>query len=194
VTAMEPKDEELVAAVLKGETSRFEVIVQRYQTRLFGFVRRHARDEHEVEDIVQEILVKAFQKLASFRGDSPFENWLMRMATNTCIDYLRKHRGNREFNLTALTDEETEWLERFAVAPENSPDDANAARQLIHRVLEKLSPEDRMVITMMEIEDRPAKEVSRLTGWSVALVKVRAFRARAQMRNIIKRIATEKYL
>jgi len=65
---------------------------------------------------------------------------------------------------------------------------------LIQRVLEKLSPQARLVITLLEIEDRPVKEIARLTGWSVPLVKVRAFRARAEMRKILAKMAKDKYL
>jgi len=71
---------------------------------------------------------------------------------------------------------------------------AEAARALIGRVLERLSPPARLVITLLELEDRSVKEISKLTGWSIPLVKVRAFRARAEMRKILSRIAKEKYL
>jgi RNA polymerase sigma-70 factor, ECF subfamily len=79
-------------------------------------------------------------------------------------------------------------------APENASETADAAKLLIARVLEKLSPEARMVITLLEIEDRSVKEIAELTGWSVPLVKVRAFRARGEMRKIISKMAKDKYL
>jgi RNA polymerase sigma-70 factor (ECF subfamily) len=73
-------------------------------------------------------------------------------------------------------------------------EESAAARQLVERVLEMLSPAARLVITLLEIEDRPVKEISQLTGWSVPLVKVRAFRARAEMKRCLKRIARDKYV
>ena len=79
-------------------------------------------------------------------------------------------------------------------APESANDDADAARLLIGRVMEKLSPPARLVITLLEIEDRSVKEIAQITGWSVPLVKVRAFRARAEMRKVLAKIAKEKYL
>ena len=72
--------------------------------------------------------------------------------------------------------------------------DAEAARQLVARVLERLSPPARVIITLLEIEEKSIKEISRLTGWSLPLVKVRAFRARAEMRKLLARMAREKYL
>ena len=73
-------------------------------------------------------------------------------------------------------------------------EDAAAARQLVERLLQQLSPPARLVITLLEIEDRSVKEISKLTGWSVPLVKVRAFRARAEMRKILAKVAKDKYL
>ncbi|HAM71889.1 MAG TPA: RNA polymerase subunit sigma-24 [Verrucomicrobiales bacterium] len=187
-------DAELIAEVLKGDLGSFEPIVARYSPRLFGTARRYARRESEVEDIVQEIWSKVFQKLSTWRGDAPFEHWLMRLAVHTCYDFLRQHKRNREDTLTDLTREEEDWLERFAADPGQAPEDADAARLLVARLLEQLSPASRLVITLLEIEDRSVKEIAAITGWSVPLVKVRAFRARAEMQKCLRRVAQEKYL
>ena len=190
---MEPTDVELIAGVLRGDQTSFEPLVVRYQPRVFATARRYARREDEVEDIVQEVFVKAFQKLASYRAEAPFEHWLMRMAVRTCYDFLRRHQRNREMNFAELSDDEGEWLERLGAKGDASPD-AAAAKQLVGRLLEKLSPDARLVITLLEIEDRSVKEVAKLTGWSETLVKVRAFRARAQMRKLFAQMEPEKYL
>src|SRR5690349_11867998 len=111
--AMERTEPELIAAVLKGDPASFEPLVQRYSPRVFATARRYARRESEVEDIVQEIWLKAFQKLQSFRGDAPFEHWLMRLTVRTCYDFLRGHQRNRETTFSELTEPEHDWLERF---------------------------------------------------------------------------------
>jgi len=191
---MDRTEAELIASVLKGDAASFEPLVQKYSPRIFATARRYARRESEVEDIVQEVWLKAFQKLKSFRGEAPFEHWLMRLAVRTCYDFLRGHQRNRETSISDLTDTEDDWLERFVQNPESAAEDADAARQLIEKILAQLSPAARLVITLLEIEDRAVKEISKLTGWSVPLVKVRAFRARAEMRKILARIAREKYL
>ena len=191
---IEPSDAEWIAAVLNGDAASFEPLVLKYSPRLFATARRYARRESEVEDIVQEIWLKAFQKLGSFRGDAPFEHWLMRLAVHTCYDFLRSHRRNRESAFSELGESAEEWLDRLVSRPGGGEERAEAARQLIARVLEQLPPPARLVITLLEIEDRSVKEISELTGWSVPLVKVRAFRARREMREILTRIATDKYL
>jgi len=191
---MESSDAELIAAVLKGDTARFEPLVQKYSPRIFATARRYARRESEIEDIVQEVWLKAFQKLASFRGDAPFEHWLMRLAVHTCYDFLRGHQRNRETAFSELTEAEDDWLDRFVTHPGEAAEHAAAARQLVERVLEQLSPPARLVITLLEIEDRTIKEIAQLTGWSLPLVKVRAFRARAEMKKCLARLARDKYM
>ena len=191
---MDLTDRELIAAVLKGETASFEPLVKKYQSRIFAMARRYARRESEVEDIVQEVFIKAFQKLHSYRAEAPFEHWLMRLSVRTCYDFLRNHQRNRESAFTDMTDQETDWLERFASDPDTAVETADAARDLVERVLSQLPPSARLILTLLEIEERSVKEISELTGWSISLVKIRAFRARAAMRKCLAKMMVEKYM
>ena len=191
---MDPTDTELIAAVLNGDAASFEGLIRKYQPKVFATARRYARRESEVEDIVQEVFIKAFQKLASYRREAPFEHWLMRMAVRTCYDYLRAHQRNRETPMSEMTVQDSDWLEQFVAAPGRDVQAADAGRLIIEKVLGRLSPAARLVITLLEIEDRSVKEIAALTGWSVSLVKVRAFRARAEMRRLLERLDVEKYL
>jgi RNA polymerase sigma-70 factor (ECF subfamily) len=191
---MERTEAEMIAAVLKGDTASFEPLVEKYSPRIFATARRYARHESEVEDIVQQVWLKAFEKLSSFRGEAPFEHWLMRVAVRTCYDSLRAHQRNREKTFSELTEPEEDWLDRFVSQPDAADENAQAARLLVERVLGQLSPPARLIITLQEIEDRSVKEIAQLTGWSVPLVKVRAFRARAEMRKVLSKIGKEKYL
>jgi RNA polymerase sigma-70 factor (ECF subfamily) len=191
---MEPTEAELIAAVLQGDAEGFGFLVQKYSPRVFATARRYARRESEVEDIAQEVWIKAYQKLASFRGEAPFEHWLMRLTVRTCYDFLRSHQRKKELSFSELSDPEVNWLERFAARDDDGTEHADAARKLVERILEKLSPAARLVITLLEIEDRSVKEIAALTGWSVPLVKVRAFRARAEMKKVLAKLKREKYL
>ena len=185
----------MIAFVRGGQTEKFEILVIRYQPKIFGVVRRYARREPEVQDIVQEIFLKVFQKLETFRADAPFEHWLMRLAVRTCYDFLRQHQRNREYNVSDLGDSEnnSNVLERSSAEPKATERSA-AARELVEAILAQLSPAARMVITLLEIEERSIKEIAKLTGWSETLVKVRAFRARAEMKKALAKIPVEKYL
>src|SRR5438876_5926723 len=123
---MEPTEADLIAAVLKGNAASFEPLVEKYSPRVFATARRYARRESEVEDIVQEIWLKSFNKWSSFRGDAPFEHWLMRLAVRVCYDFLRGHQRNREAAFSDLTESETDWLDRFVAQPESTSEQADA--------------------------------------------------------------------
>src|SRR5436309_2366476 len=149
---MEQSDAELIALVLKGDTASFEPLVSRYSPRIFATARRYARRESEIEDIVQEVWTKAYQKLSTFRGEAPFEHWLMRLAVRTCYDFLRGHQRNRETTFSELSEPETDWLDRFVANPDDATENSDAARALVNRLLSQLSPPARLVITLLEIE------------------------------------------
>lgn len=190
----DPSDAEIVAEVRAGRIDRFEELVRRHQPRVFATARRHARLEREVEDIVQEIFVKAYHKLDSWRGEAPFEHWLMRLAVRTCYDHLRRHQRNRE----EASGGEQE-LDLVASASGTGPEqtsltDPAAAKALVDAVLERLPPAHRLVLVLMELEERSVREIADLTGWSVPLVKVRAFRARAAFRTQLGRMQRSMYL
>src|ERR1700739_1509361 len=133
---MEPTEAELIAAVIKGDAASFEPLVEKYSPRVFAAARRYARKESEVEDIVQEVWLKAFQKLRSFRGEAPFEHWLMRLTVRTCYDFLRGHQRNRESSFSEISEPEEDWLDRFVSDPGTAVEDAEAAKTLVNRVLE----------------------------------------------------------
>ena len=191
---MEPSDADLIAAVLKGDTASFEPLIAKYQPRVFATARRYARRESEVEDIVQEVFIKAFQKLGSYRAEAPFEHWLMRLAVRTCYDFLREHQRNRETAFSDFSTEDMSWLDRYNTASPERAEAAKHARELVEQVMVQLTPDARLILTLLEIEDRSVKEIAKLTGWSTPLVKVRAFRARAQMKKILATLTQGKYL
>ena len=191
---MDATDKELIAEVLGGNPESFEPLVVKYQPRVFAIARRYARREDEVEDIVQTVFMKAYSKLSSYRGDAPFEHWLMRTATFTCYDFLRKHQRNREWNATDLSTEENEWLENVGEDTTEKEANQSAAKALVDRLLESLKPDDRMIITMLDLEQKSVKEIAKLTDFTESNVKVRAHRARDKMKKILATLAPEKYL
>ena len=191
---MDATDKKLIAEVLEGNPESFEPLVVKYQPRVFAIARRYARREDEVEDIVQTVFMKAYSKLSSYRGDAPFEHWLMRTATFTCYDFLRKHQRNREWNATDLSTEENEWLENVGEDTTEKEANQSAAKALVDRLLESLKPDDRMIITMLDLEQKSVKEIAKLTDFTESNVKVRAHRARDKMKKLLATLAPKKYL
>ena len=191
---MDATDKKLIAEVLEGNPESFEPLVVKYQPRVFAIARRYARREDEVEDIVQTVFMKAYSKLSSYRGEAPFEHWLMRTATFTCYDFLRKHQRNREWNATDLSTEENEWLENVGEDTTEKEANQSAAKALVDRLLESLKPDDRMIITMLDLEQKSVKEIAKLTDFTESNVKVRAHRARDKMKKLLATLAPKKYL
>lgn len=149
--------------------------------------RRHLPFRMAEEDLVQEIFVKVFCNLARFDARRPLENWISRVALNVCRDHLRARACRPELRWGDLSEGERRALETTLRA-EPPPDAtvADDARALVRKLLETLSADDRMVLTLLHLEEKSVDEIVALTGWNRALVKVRAFRARARMRKAMQ--------
>jgi RNA polymerase sigma-70 factor (ECF subfamily) len=173
--AAAPADEDLVRSALAGEDEAFTELVRRHKRRVFGMASRFTHDAHQLDDICQEVFIRAYRQLAKFRGESPFEHWLARIAVRGCYDFLRRQRRRRD-------DVRLDGEHDRPAAP--VADDG--ARELLAFAMGKLGPEERLVITLFELEEKSAREVAVLTGWSESNVKVRAFRAREALKRVLK--------
>jgi len=174
-----PTDEALVSTALAGDESAFAELVARHKRRVFAAAARFARDDHQIDDIAQEIFVRVFRHLGKFRGEAPFEHWLSRIIVSACYDFLRRERRVRE----QVSLDGVEWEMRDSGI--DAAISAGRARELVHWALAKLSPDEQLIITLAELEERPMKEIAELTGWSESNVKVRAFRARQSLKRIL---------
>jgi len=175
-----------------GDESAFAEMVRRYSPRVFRVAARFFRRREQVEEVAQEVFLKAFTQLEAFEGRGSLEGWLARIAANTCLNMLRSARRRPELTASDLTEDEAAWLDDklAGVAGERhrSAERAVVAADLTDRVFETMSPEDRMVLMLIDGEDASVKDVAELTGWSESNVKVRAFRARRRMREAVERL------
>ena len=164
--------------------------MRRYSSRVFQIASRFFRQRSQVEESAQEIFLRAYTRLSDYEGRGSFEGWLTRIATSTCINLIRYSKRRPEF--TDLTTEEDGWLDDklngIAVERQRSVEDNLVAADLAQRVLETLSSDDRLVLTLMDVQEFSVKEVSEMTGWSESKVKVQAFRARRRMREAVEKL------
>lgn len=182
----EDEDGELVRKALGGNDSAFAELAERYRTRVYGTASRFARGHAELEDLAQDIFIRAWKGLKSFRADAPFEHWFMTIAVRTCYDFLRKHRSRRQVEV--LVDESPADL--YADSADTSDQRIQKRREaweIIDHILTQLNDKERLIITLIELEEKTVKETAALTGWSEPNVKVRAHRARLKMREIYQR-------
>jgi RNA polymerase sigma-70 factor (ECF subfamily) len=175
-----------------SDESAFAEIVRRHSPRVFRVASRFFRRREQVEEAAQEVFLKAFTQLESFKGEGSLEGWLTRVATNTCLNLLRSARRRPETTLSELTEDEGAWLDEHAAdetaQSQRSVEDKLVAADLAERLLGTLSPDDRLVLTLVDGEETPVKDVAEMTGWSESKVKVRAFRARRRMREAFEKL------
>lgn len=187
---MESEDLRLVRAALAGDQRSFAELVSRHERYVFAVVSRHVPRDH-VEEVAHEAFVHAYLSLANYRSDAPFKHWLATIAVRRCYDFYRARR-RREVPLSELSSDGLELCDAI-LAPRSADEarrnaDQEEARQILGLVLERLSPEDRMVVTLIHVDQRSVKEAAELLGWTAVNVKVRAFRARRQLRRLIEEL------
>ena len=180
-----------------GDLSAGEALVQHLHPLVRRLVRNHLPRRSSEEDLMQDVFIKLFQRLGSYeeRAGTPFEHWVSRLTVRTCLDALRAERARPEWRWTDLNEGETEWLDfllsRQVEAPsERAPD----AKAIVTRLLSHLSAPDRLVLTLLDLEQRSTQEISQMTGWTRPMVKMRAMRARHKLRQIARRLMKEEFV
>ncbi len=192
-----PKDgaldeRELVRLAQNGTTAAFEELVRRHQHRVFAVVTRILRRREDVEDISQQVFMKAYVSIRRFDMRSAFSTWLYKIAVNECWDSLRKKKVRPLIYQSDLSEEQVERLDSYANA-ERSPSSQGAqveARDLVERLLSGLSDEDRDILLLKEVEGLSVTEIAEIYDLNVNTVKVRMFRARANMMEAYRRKLT----
>ena len=186
--APELPDAELATRAREGDEPAFEELFLRHRRRVALIASRFFRERQQIEEVVQESFTKAFFALGEFtnRRDASFAAWLARISFNACYDELRRQKRRPEGALSELTEEETAGLSGRLRGERNAESEA-VSRDLAAKLLARLSPEDRLVLVMLDVEGLSVAEIANLQGWTVSKVKVRAHRARAHLRRVLER-------
>jgi RNA polymerase sigma-70 factor (ECF subfamily) len=176
---LEDADLPLVQRIQNGDGAAFEELYARYQQPITRMVANIVRNPEVVPDLVQEIFTKVYFAMEGFTPGLPFRPWLYRVATNYCVDYLRKRKRQPPLiSTTGETGEEQEWL-----LPDGS---ASVLQRLVSsdlagKLLLALKPRDRMLLVMKEMQEMSLEEIGQVTHMGVSAVKVALFRARKRM-------------
>jgi RNA polymerase sigma factor (sigma-70 family) len=164
-------------------------LVEHLHPLVIRIVRSHLPRRVAEEDLVQDIFLKMFTRLEQYQGAVPFPHWVSRIAVTTCIDQLRAQKRRPEFRWADLSEGEADVLNAVMTNDDAvAPDDALAAKELVDKLLDQLKPDDRMVIQMLDLQQKTIAEISGLTGWGQSLVKVRAFRARRKLQKLFQEL------
>ena len=186
----EPNDAELAVATRAGDEAAFATLFERHHRRIAIIAGRFFQQKEEIEDVVQESFAKAYFAIKDFSDDGTgsMAGWLSRIAFNTCYDELRRRRRNPEKGAGTLTTDEEQTIRTLVTgSDELSVESAAISRDLANKLLSRLSAEDRIVLVLIDVEGLSVAEISEIIGWSSAKVKIRAYRARNELRRILKR-------
>src|SRR5215467_11172155 len=183
----------LVQAALRHDDEAARELVRRLYPLVAKMVRSHRPRRTPEEDLCQMIFIKVFQKLSQFSGNVPLEHWVSRIAVNTCINEIESEMVRPEGRHADLSVEEQAVVENLASSSDElAPDQRFASRQLVEHLLTALKPVERLAVDLLYLQGRSVKEVRKITGWSAALVKVRAFRARRKMKQQLAKISEKE--
>jgi RNA polymerase sigma-70 factor (ECF subfamily) len=169
---------------LRDERAATDFVRQLYPLVL-RLVRSHLPRRAAEEDLCQVVFIKILQNIDQYSGKVPIEHWVSRITINTCLNALKAESVRPELRWSDLSVDQAAVLDAMASNPDD-PDPASSAasRDLVESMLAALSPQDRLLITMLHLEGYSMDDIKQATGWSIPTIKVRAFRARHKLKHI----------
>lgn len=180
-------DADIVRRVLDGDVNAYARLVDAHAAQIIGIAARHVPPDRAAE-VAHETFVRAYERLSTYKGESPFVHWLTRIALRRCADFWRGRNKSRETPFSALGSGAREWIESIPDASGEGLDvhaERNEAGAILDWALGKLSPEDRQVLVMTHMDGQALNDVAELMGWSLSKVKVRSHRARRKLRDVL---------
>ncbi|MGH7232939.1 MAG: RNA polymerase sigma factor [Nitrospiraceae bacterium] len=186
-----PADEDLIRRIVAGEVDLFAELITRYQQHVGRIVAGHVPKEM-VDEVTHDAFVRAYISLPTYSFRTPFAHWLATLAVRSCYDMWRGASARKEVPISGMGEDHQQWTERLLAAESHERFEKMARQQetaeLLHWALAQLSVENRMVVTLVHLDGYSVREAAELLGWSVVNVKVRAHRARQQLRKILERL------
>lgn len=179
--SLEQTDEEIVQLVQAGDIELFGVLVKRYEEKIMRYARKFLNIAEDIEDVVQEVFIKAYINIKSFDPDKKFSSWLYRIAHNEFVNALKKYKKRKVFSFFEL-----DILLPYSVV-ENADDetDREQVREMIDKCLDKLAPKYREPIILYYLEELSYKEISDILHIPISTVGIRLKRGREKLKKIM---------
>ena len=184
-----------IQRVLDGDVEAFAAVVNACQGLIAADLARRLPAQ-DVPEVAQDVFLRAFRSLPSYRREAPFRIWILRIARHAAMDFWRRKYRRRDQAFSELDEaglRRVETSQQEILAERRKDQDARAAaREWLDAALVRLSPDDRAVITLVELEERSMEDAARRLGCGLSAVKVRAFRARRRLKRILEEIRPGK--
>ncbi|MFN8390401.1 MAG: sigma-70 family RNA polymerase sigma factor [Bdellovibrionota bacterium] len=189
------EDRRYLERVLGGDKAAFALLVEKYELYVRRMVARHVKPS-DTDDVAQQGFVEVYRSLGSFRGDSSFKTWMTRIVLRQCYAYWRQRKARPEIAVSQISAEQANWLEQTIAGTSSASyeegEDLRRAREVLTLALARLGADDRMIVTLALLEDRPLDEVAAVLGWSSVRVRVRIHRVRGKLKSIIEELTNER--
>ena len=176
----------------RRDESAARALMEALHPQVIRIVHNHLPRGMDPEDLAQDVFVQLFKTLDRYDPARPLENWVSRLALNVCLKALRSRGRRPEWRWSDLSEGEQAVVESLLHEPETDTSQAQDGRELLAKLLDALSPQERMILTLLHLEEKSVAEIAAATGWNATLVKVRAFRARAKMRKALAALESKK--
>lgn len=189
VSQVESEEVGLIRASQRGNQAAFEELVRRYQPKVFSIIVNILRDRRDVEDIAQQVFVKLYFALPNFHFRSSLGTWLYKITVNECYDYLRKQRTRPLAYSADLSEGETQRLDRLQderAVTGLAEAERVELKELVSKLLARLSAEERVLLTLKEMEGFSIEEIAEITSMNENTVKVKLFRARGKLARLLR--------
>lgn len=181
--------DEWIHQTREGNEHAAKKLMEHLYPLVLKLVRAHRPKRTSEEDLCQMIFVRVFRRLEQWSRKAPFEHWVSRIAVNTCLNQIQFERVRPELRYADLSVEQVAVVENLRNdAAELPQEDSSAAGALLNELLGQLPPKDRLIISLMHLEERSVADIQNLTGWSATSVKVRAFRARQRLKRLYAKL------
>ena len=175
-------DFELIGRAQAGDSAAFNEVVRAYRKRILGTISRLIGRPEDVEDVGQEVFVRLYFSLDQLRSPEVFEPWLYRLVVNTSYDYLRKQKRRQESRMADLSEEQVLMADAQASGDFDREERRRSGiREFVNSLLDAVSEEDRILLTLKEVEGLSLKELEKIYGANENALKVRLFRARQRV-------------
>ena len=186
----------LVRRIQARDDLAFREIVDRYQAKVFSIIYGILRNHNDAEDIAQQVFSKVYFSIGSFDFRSSLLTWIYKITVNECYDYLRKKRVRKLVYESDFSEEDAQRMEASdpAIDPSPAADTKLAQRDLVTKLLERVSPEDRSLILLKEVEGHSVEELAAMTGLNENTIKVKLFRTRQKLLKAAQRLTRNRPL
>ncbi|HWB04481.1 MAG TPA: RNA polymerase sigma factor [Verrucomicrobiales bacterium] len=180
--------DDAIVRVREGSQQAARGLVDALYGHVVRIVRSHLPRAADEQDLTQEIFMKMFARIDSYRGEQPFPHWVARIAVNTCYDRLRRQKIRPEIRFADLTEDESLFLESTISnnSDTNQPDSEGS--EVVEKLLATLNATEQTVLRLLDMEQKSVQEITALTGWGASKVKVTAMRARRKLNETLKRL------